>query len=422
MAIDAGRNQPCPCGSGKKYKKCCLARDEAEARRASPAVEVGDDARFEDKEGSLDTRTIARVCYTNGMVAQVADLRRGKGVTVVEWQAPDIPPDILESFELEDVASLTGTWGDPQIGEPIQVDIVDITAEARHLTIEIFNRAILLVHSDLEEVASIHRICETLRSSASGQHRVILPPAGAIRRHRRRKSPSDQPGTCELCGQPVAFAEAGDHALTCAAAHEAATGERKLLVQLDVTAPGLPTYWMRIEARADARLEALDRFLRRTWLECCGHLSMFRVGATEYYSPGFEFEDDDTSFLPRDRPRPIRKSMSARLDQAVPAEGTTFEYQYDFGSTTTLQLKTAGERRGRVGRAGVRLLIQNDPKEWPCAVCGAPATLVCPYCAGDPQSLLCGRHRKQHSCEGADEAFLPVVNSPRMGVCGYTGP
>lgn len=24
-----GRNDPCPCGSGKKYKKCCLSRDSA---------------------------------------------------------------------------------------------------------------------------------------------------------------------------------------------------------------------------------------------------------------------------------------------------------------------------------------------------------------------------------------------------------
>jgi hypothetical protein len=24
-----GRNDPCPCGSGKKYKKCCQAKDEA---------------------------------------------------------------------------------------------------------------------------------------------------------------------------------------------------------------------------------------------------------------------------------------------------------------------------------------------------------------------------------------------------------
>ena len=42
-----GRNDPCPCGSGKKYKKCCLANEEAaereqlakaEARRAESAA------------------------------------------------------------------------------------------------------------------------------------------------------------------------------------------------------------------------------------------------------------------------------------------------------------------------------------------------------------------------------------------------
>jgi tetratricopeptide (TPR) repeat protein len=32
-----GRNDPCPCGSGKKYKKCCLDRDEALARQTRPA-------------------------------------------------------------------------------------------------------------------------------------------------------------------------------------------------------------------------------------------------------------------------------------------------------------------------------------------------------------------------------------------------
>ena len=42
-----GRNDPCHCGSGNKYKKCCLAKDEAaerdslveaQARRDQPAV------------------------------------------------------------------------------------------------------------------------------------------------------------------------------------------------------------------------------------------------------------------------------------------------------------------------------------------------------------------------------------------------
>ena len=34
-----GRNDPCPCGSGKKYKKCCLEKDQA-AERARPAIPI----------------------------------------------------------------------------------------------------------------------------------------------------------------------------------------------------------------------------------------------------------------------------------------------------------------------------------------------------------------------------------------------
>jgi hypothetical protein len=34
-----GRNEPCPCGSGKKYKKCCLAKHE-EARKSIPADQL----------------------------------------------------------------------------------------------------------------------------------------------------------------------------------------------------------------------------------------------------------------------------------------------------------------------------------------------------------------------------------------------
>lgn len=34
-----GRNDPCHCGSGRKYKHCCLAKDEA-AERAERAKET----------------------------------------------------------------------------------------------------------------------------------------------------------------------------------------------------------------------------------------------------------------------------------------------------------------------------------------------------------------------------------------------
>jgi hypothetical protein len=35
-----GRNEPCPCGSGKKYKRCCMARDEERLRDSSDIAGV----------------------------------------------------------------------------------------------------------------------------------------------------------------------------------------------------------------------------------------------------------------------------------------------------------------------------------------------------------------------------------------------
>jgi hypothetical protein len=35
-----GRNEPCHCGSGRKYKHCCLDKDEAAARTARADAEA----------------------------------------------------------------------------------------------------------------------------------------------------------------------------------------------------------------------------------------------------------------------------------------------------------------------------------------------------------------------------------------------
>ena len=42
MEANLGRNDPCHCGSGKKYKQCCLGKDEEKARaaRAKAATEA----------------------------------------------------------------------------------------------------------------------------------------------------------------------------------------------------------------------------------------------------------------------------------------------------------------------------------------------------------------------------------------------
>ena len=115
-----------------------------------------------------------------------------------------------------------------------------------------------------------------------------------------------------------------------------------------LTAAGSRIYWLAIEARADAKLEALDATLRRTWLECCGHLSAFRIGDVDYFSRGYEVGGWSVPGLTRKR---VERTMTARLGDALPPVGDRIGYQYDFGSTTMLQLTVTGERRGRIGRS-----------------------------------------------------------------------
>lgn len=48
-----GRNEACPCGSGKKYKNCCLEKDEASARAEREARNAALAADIEGSQAAL---------------------------------------------------------------------------------------------------------------------------------------------------------------------------------------------------------------------------------------------------------------------------------------------------------------------------------------------------------------------------------
>lgn len=53
--VKISRNAPCPCGSGKKYKKCCLRKDqEAERLKRSEPKASTDPVVLYDSEYDLD--------------------------------------------------------------------------------------------------------------------------------------------------------------------------------------------------------------------------------------------------------------------------------------------------------------------------------------------------------------------------------
>ena len=60
-----GRNDPCPCGSGKKYKRCCLTQGAlspvySQAERISVRAKL---ERFSGADANIETKEVATNAY-----------------------------------------------------------------------------------------------------------------------------------------------------------------------------------------------------------------------------------------------------------------------------------------------------------------------------------------------------------------------
>jgi len=70
---DIGRNDPCPCGSGLKYKKCCLGREE------EPADTGGPKGVFAEIHQALEGRQFASLEEANAFLADFSRQRNRQG-------------------------------------------------------------------------------------------------------------------------------------------------------------------------------------------------------------------------------------------------------------------------------------------------------------------------------------------------------
>ncbi len=301
----------------------------------------------------------------------------------------------------------------------------------------------------------------------------------------------------------------------------------------------LPMYWMHLEMPAKATLLDLDDFLRAIWVECCDHLSAFKVGKMSFSSPVPDFgnfsilgaptdaeegsdeeeaeeeEDEEDEFeeedeeedngltleeevailtkaakevverISADFPEGLAKARDEKIaekvremmlqkENVVAADlditevqdeiesiayllkyglfvssiereyaeqdmdyrlskvlkvGTKFSYTYDFGSSTDLSLKVIAEREGAMTNVNeddddtVQIMSRNEEPTIPCRNCGKPATRVVPGYYTASLGALCDTCKLKDDEKDyiSEESLLPIVNSPRVGVCGYTG-
>jgi hypothetical protein len=236
-------------------------------------------------------------------------------------------------------------------------------------------------------------------------------------------------GKCRLCGRLIGKAQMTKHLKTCVSNHAIAApakqGKRTRSLHIIVTATYDPRYWLHMEVPAKVTFARLDRVLRDIWLECCGHLSAFSF--PQERSPRISSGEDLSQILARlmtldydddieEQGRLMRARVGSRL---VP--GMKFEYEYDFGTTTNLSLRVVDEWPTSPSNAKIRLLARNEPPDIRCALCGKPATNICPDCEStDQDCTFCDACAVGHRC--GEEMLMPIVNSPRTGVCGYCGP
>ena len=230
-----------------------------------------------------------------------------------------------------------------------------------------------------------------------------------------KKNAFSDTATCNICGKEVKLKQAKLHLKKCREKSPLPAGTKEAeIFLLRIRGMYLKGYVLVVEMSGNQTLEALDGFLRNIWLECCGHLSAFRINGLTYDCCPLEFpfpgEDVD------------RGTFKAKLSDIL-SPGLNFSYEYDFGSSTDLELEVLDIRQ-TLEKPPTRplLVMRNKPPHYECEVCGKPATFIVPQgYSADNRALFCSvcAENEEEDEEGEEFYGMRLVNSPRTGVCGY---
>lgn len=214
-------------------------------------------------------------------------------------------------------------------------------------------------------------------------------------------------GICSYCGEEAAKSAMARHLAGCVKRKEAiekadqGPGTAETIYHLSVRDAYQSEFWLHLEMPGSRTLKDLDTYLRRIWLECCGHMSRFSVGGWE----GKEI------------------AKTRKISQAFQT-GDELTHIYDFGTPSETLIKLADTRQGKpITKHPVELMARNMMPEAQCIECDKPATHLCMECLMESEmwGVFCEEHAEAHPHKGYGEP-VALVNSPRLGMCGYTGP
>lgn len=128
MSKKIGRNDPCPCGSGKKYKKCCLGKEEnptfSEIEKLPELYkEARKEARFKEcifpDHSTCSEKIIgAHSIQNNKILAKISD----NGLVYMPCPKADLTFDLQKTYGRKEASVFTGFCGyhDKTFFQPIE--------------------------------------------------------------------------------------------------------------------------------------------------------------------------------------------------------------------------------------------------------------------------------------------------------------
>jgi len=214
-------------------------------------------------------------------------------------------------------------------------------------------------------------------------------------------------GICVFCGSAYSRIGMSKHLLKCQKINEISvkmdrtTHNKETIYFLRIEDAYNKDYWLYLEMAGLTRLEELDSYLRAIWLECCGHLSEFTTG-------GWRGSEID---------------MNSRASKVF-EKGLELDHIYDFGTSSITKIKVITSRIGcMLSKHPITLLARNIAPDYKCTDCSNNANWLCMECLieNNVWGVFCDKHILKHPHDAYGEP-VPLVNSPRIGMCGYTGP
>ncbi len=100
---------------------------------------------------------VRKIEYTHSMADSLDNPQHQELIQATILEHPNIPGDIMQVMEEERISELQGDFGDPSVGDPIEVDHLLVDTDRGLHELRVFNRGIMLLMTNDERYRRLHR-------------------------------------------------------------------------------------------------------------------------------------------------------------------------------------------------------------------------------------------------------------------------